>query len=96
MKMLEQLIETVRQTTSANTSFWLSNESGNKLLEEAENIRFEEGGNIQLKFNSGDVVGLKTEGCVCYGEAQCAHVRLMYLNSEFKAVKARVSNCKIL
>ena len=92
--MLEQLSKTIK-TTDTNTDFWLSNESCNKLIEEAESIRITEAGIFELKFNSGDTVGIKTAGLLLYGESETAYVKLLYLNAEFKA-DSYAEKCKVL
>ena len=84
--MLKELKKIIKTTEArANTDFWLSNESCNKLIEEAESIQVIEDGVFELKFNSGETVGIKTAGIILCGDSDTAHVRMLYMKPGFKA-----------
>ena len=94
--MLDKLTETIKTSGGSNTDFWLTNESCNKLIKEAESVRLTERGCFELKFDSGYAIGLETKEILVYGEKpDTAYAKLMYVNDVFTAV-AGAKNCEIL
>lgn len=77
------------------TDFWLTTESFNKLLKEAENLQLTNEGVLQFEFKNGDTLGVTVGNTFLCKNSEFYYAKIIYFNGE-RIGNANAQRCEIL
>lgn len=92
LKMKSEIIGKIINSEELNKDFWITTDSFNLLLREAEGIRLSEDGIWEICFKY-DTLGVERSGVLMPDNKVPCHIRVMYIKDEHGNYHYNAENC---